>query len=83
LPDIILAGNYYSNNIHAGRYDADYGTVLVNKGKGEFSCENINGLIVRGEVRHIKPIKIGKQFAYILAKNNSNTEVIKFATPIK
>ena len=28
LPDIILAGNYYSNNIHAGRYDADYGTVF-------------------------------------------------------
>jgi enediyne biosynthesis protein E4 len=27
-----------------GRYDADFGTVLVNKGNGNFICENINGL---------------------------------------
>jgi hypothetical protein len=31
LPDILLVGNYYDNNIQMGRYDADFGTVLVNK----------------------------------------------------
>jgi enediyne biosynthesis protein E4 len=79
LPDIILAGNYYSNNIHAGRYDADYGTVLVNKGKGNFSCENLNGFIIKGEVRHIQKIKVGNQLAYIMAKNNDSLTVLKFA----
>ncbi len=79
LPDILLAGNYYSNNIHAGRYDADYGTVLVNKGKGKFSCENLNGIIMKGEVRHIKQIKISSQTAYVLAKNNDSVTVLKFA----
>ena len=59
------------------------GLFLVNKGKGNFSCENLNGLIIKGEVRHIRPIKIGKEFAYILAKNNSNTEVIKFVPLLK
>ncbi len=38
LPDILLMGNYYENNIEMGRYDADFGTILINKGKGEFSC---------------------------------------------
>jgi enediyne biosynthesis protein E4 len=79
LPDIILAGNYHSNNIHSGRYDADYGTVLVNKGKGSFSCENLNGLIVKGEVRYIQKVKIGNELAYILAKNNDSLTVLKFA----
>jgi enediyne biosynthesis protein E4 len=83
LPDIILAGNYYSNNIHAGRYDADYGTVLLNKGMGNFSCENLNGLILKGEVRSIKPIKIGNNAAHIVAKNNDSVLVIKFANYIK
>jgi enediyne biosynthesis protein E4 len=79
LPDIILAGNYYSSNIHAGRYDSDYGTVLVNKGKGNFSCENLNGIILKGEVRHIRQIKIGNETAYIMAKNNDSTVVLKFS----
>jgi enediyne biosynthesis protein E4 len=83
LPDVILAGNYYSNNIHAGRYDADYGTVLVNKGKGSFSCENLNEVIVKGEVRHIQKIKIGNELAYILAKNNDSIIVSKFTPPNK
>jgi len=81
LPDIILAGNYYGNNIHAGRYDGDFGTVLVNKGKGTFSCETLNGVIVKGEVRHIRRVKIGNQLAYILAKNNDNAVVLKFTDP--
>ena len=29
LPDILLGGNYYDNNIQMGRYDADYGTILI------------------------------------------------------
>lgn len=79
LPDIILAGNYYSNNIHAGRYDADFGTVLINKGKGNFACANFNGPVIKGEVRHIRPISIGKQMAYILAKNNEALQVVQFS----
>ncbi len=79
LPDIILSGNYYSNTIHTGRYDADYGTILMNKGNGKFACENLNGVIVKGEVRHIRRIKIGGQTAYILAKNNDHALVLKFS----
>ena len=78
LPDILLVGNYYDNNIEMGRYDADFGTILINKGNGVFSCETINGLSIKGQVRHIKPINIGKQQAYIIARNSDSAMVIKF-----
>ncbi|MFI5188470.1 MAG: hypothetical protein ACHQF0_17190, partial [Chitinophagales bacterium] len=78
LPDILLGGNYYENNIQMGRYDADFGTVLVNKGDGNFNCENINGLQVKGQVRHIKKITIAGKEAFILGRNNDSTIVIKY-----
>ncbi|MEO6328350.1 MAG: VCBS repeat-containing protein, partial [Ginsengibacter sp.] len=79
LPDILMMGNYYDNNIEMGRYDADFGTILINKNKGVFACETINGLAIKGQVRHIKPVNIGRQQAFILACNNDSAKVIKFA----
>jgi hypothetical protein len=78
LPDILVVGNFYDNNIQMGRNDADFGTILLNKGKGKFVCENINGLAIKGQVKHIKKIMIGKEQAYILARNNDSLMVIKF-----
>ncbi|MEJ7675969.1 MAG: VCBS repeat-containing protein [Chitinophagaceae bacterium] len=54
LPDILLFGNFYDNNIQMGRNDADFGMVLINRGNGKFDCESINGLQVKGQVRHVK-----------------------------
>ncbi len=48
LPDILLVGNYYENNIQMGRYDADFGTLLLNQGNGKFTAENLNGLADKG-----------------------------------
>lgn len=78
LPDILLVGNFYKNNIEMGRYDADYGTVLINRGKGSFAAKTINGVVLKGQSRHIRPIKIGQQQAYIVAKNNDSVMVIKY-----
>lgn len=83
LPDILLAGNYYENNIQMGRNDADFGTILVNKGGGTFEAESINGLEIKGQVRHIEKINIGRKEAFILARNNDSTMVIQFKEPIK
>src|SRR6185369_16658149 len=78
LPDILLLGNYYDNNIEMGRYDADFGTILINNGKRAFTCSGINGLSIKGQVRHIKPINIGKQQAYVFVRNGDSANVIKF-----
>ena len=65
LPDILMVGNFYDNNIQMGRNDADFGTILINKGNGQFECGNINGLQIKGQVSHIKKIKIGKARKHI------------------
>ena len=80
LPDILLMGNYYENNIEMGRYDADYGTVLINKGNGKFAAEVLNGIAIKGQVRHIANVKIGKKEAFILGRNNDSARVIIFKT---
>ena len=83
LPDILIAGNYYDNNIQMGRYDADFGTILLNKGNGNFIAENINGLQIKGQVRYIRKIMINKRKALILARNSDSTMVIQFSAAAK
>jgi hypothetical protein len=61
-----------------GRYDADFGTILLNKGKGIFTAENLNGLSLKGESRHIRKIKIQGIASFIIAKNNDSTQLIQF-----
>ncbi len=77
LPDILLVGNYYDNNTELGRNDADFGTVLINKGNNNFFCETLNGLAIKGQARRIKKISIKNKQAYIIARNNGSTLVIK------
>lgn len=76
LPDLLLAANFYDNNIEMGRYDADHGSILINKGNGRFDYSTINGLQVNGQVRHIRPININGRQAYLLARNNDSVKVI-------
>ena len=78
LPDVLLVGNYYENNIQMGRYDADYATLLINHGNAKFSTETLNGPQIRGQVRHIKKLNVGGREAFILARNNDSTLVIQF-----
>jgi enediyne biosynthesis protein E4 len=81
LPDILLFGNYYDNNIQMGRYDADFGTLLLNGGHDSLTAVPLNGLAIKGQVRHIRKITIGGKEAYVLVKNNDSARVIRFMTP--
>jgi len=78
LPDVLLVGNFYDNNIEMGRYDADYGTLLINRGNDKFTCEPVNGVVIKGQTRHIKELHIQNQPAYILARNNDSAIIIGF-----
>ena len=77
LPDIILGGNYYSNNIPLGRYDADFGSLLINKGQGSFDYQELNGTRMKGEIRHLQKIMLvtGVE-AFIVAQNNDSLKLI-------
>ena len=78
LPDVLLAGNFYENNIELGRYDADFGTLLINKGSGNFVCSDLNGQAIKGQVRKMKPVNINQKTAIVVARNNDSTLVLRF-----
>ncbi len=78
LPDILLFGNYDENNIEMGRYDADFGTLLINKGHHQFAAQSLNGLQVEGEVREMKSISVADKPAFILSRNNDSAMIIQF-----
>jgi hypothetical protein len=77
-PDIWLVGNYFSNAVEIGRADADIGTLLLNAGSGNFTTSTLNGAVLRGEVRRIRPVLIQNKPAYLLVKNNDTTQIIRF-----
>ena len=74
----MLVGNYYENNIEMGRYDADYGSLLINNGKGGFDYKTLNGVAIKGQSRRIQKLKIGKREGFVIARNNDSAVVISF-----
>ena len=73
LPDIFMVGNFYANNIQMGRYDADYGTILINKGKGQFEFSQLNGVTIKGEARHVRKTTLASGItAFIIARNDDS-----------
>ena len=77
-PDILLGGNFYDNNIQLGKLDADFGTILINQGKGDFTNESLNGLVIKGQIRKISKIILKTKTAFVLAMNNDSLRVIQF-----
>ena len=75
--DIILAGNYYENNIELGRYDADYGSVLI-KSSGGLSQANSISLGFDGQVQIIELIHVGEKECYLIAFNDAPLKLITF-----
>ncbi|MEO5891914.1 MAG: VCBS repeat-containing protein, partial [Ferruginibacter sp.] len=71
--DIITAGNFYGVLPYEGRYDAGYGTLLLGEGNSSFSAPPFlqSGLMLPGEVRDIKKIKlVNKGDCLLVAINN-------------
>jgi len=75
LPDILIGANFYRCNIQMGRYDADYGTILINKGKGNFVVDEKYNLSITGEIKSIKTIKIGGKDKVLISRNNEKVLV--------
>lgn len=71
-PDILLGGNFYSVSTYQGRYDASYGVILLNEGKGNWKTmlPTETGFLLDGEIRHIKPIRTAEGISYAVIRNN-------------
>ena len=59
-----------------GRYDADFGTVLINQGNCNFLPTLLNGLQIKGQVKKLKKIKLKNSDAIIAARNDDKLVVI-------
>ena len=76
--DLVLGGNFYESKPEVGIYDASYGSLLKGDGKGGFAVvnEQQTGLHVQGAVRDIKTIRAAGKQLLIIAKNNTNPEIL-------
>ncbi|WKN32884.1 VCBS repeat-containing protein [Porifericola rhodea] len=79
LEDLLLGGNFYEVNIERGRYDASYGTVLINKGDHTYQClpNYKSGIYIEGQIRDIQPIVINGEVVIAYVRNNSSIVFIK------
>ena len=82
IPDILLGGNLFEVKPEVGRYDANYGTLLIGNGDGTFkSIPNSNtGLFIEGQVRDIVPFTMKSEQLFLIAKNNDRVQVLKMNT---
>jgi ASPIC and UnbV./FG-GAP repeat. len=75
--DLVLGGNRSGYPPQFGKLDASYGDVLMNDGKGAFTCltSRQTGLMVPGEVRDIALLP-GKNRRHILFLRNNDYPVL-------
>ena len=74
IPDIITGGNFYGVTPYEGRYDGNWGDILLGKkdGHSKWLSPVKSGWLVRGEVRDIKKLKTDRGFIYAVARNNDS-----------
>ena len=71
--DLVLAGNMFNTEVETSAADANYGTLLLGDGKGNYVDLPLeeSGFYAPGDVRNIKMIDIKNQKLILIANNNS------------
>jgi len=70
LNDIISGGNFYGVLPFEGRYDANWGDMLINKKNSfEWLSPVKSGWLIRGEVRDIKKLKTAEGYLFAVGRN--------------
>ncbi|TAF46560.1 MAG: hypothetical protein EAZ51_01070 [Sphingobacteriales bacterium] len=74
IPDMFLGGNFYGLKPEVGRYDACYGLTFLGTKNHSFTYKNPtqSGLLVTGEVRDVKEIKLKNKSFLLLSRNNDS-----------
>ncbi|GAB3033785.1 VCBS repeat-containing protein [Spirosoma pulveris] len=77
--DILGGGNFYGVSTYQGRYDAGYGLVLRNDGKGNFAALSPvdSGFLLNGEIRDIRPVRSGQSVRILVTRNDAGMQVFK------
>jgi hypothetical protein len=77
---VLTGGNFSGTLPYEGKYDADYGDVMLLNNKKELinTSAVTSGFLLRGEVRDIKTIKTAKGIIYVVAINNKPLRFFKW-----
>lgn len=72
--DLFMAGNFYGLKPQTGRFDAGYGTTLINQGENRFSYlkPKESGLFIKGEARDMATIKLANGDNCIIVSMNND-----------
>jgi hypothetical protein len=78
--DFILAGNNSWTRISFGHLTASHGMLFLGDGKGNFTYvpQRMSGLRIRGDVRSMSVIPVGKTQEVIFGINDAETKVVSF-----
>jgi hypothetical protein len=81
--DILVGGNFYESKPEAGIYDASYGLLLKGDGQGNFRSLKAqqSGISIRGAIRDIIPLTIGRKKVILYAANNSSIKILGYSNP--
>jgi hypothetical protein len=73
-PDILLLGNNDHTRLRIGKMDSNFGTVILNDGKGNFRYAGYRetGLLVAGDVKDACIIGVGTEQYLLIGINNSD-----------
>jgi hypothetical protein len=80
--DLLLAGNAFGVPPVFGRYDASYGLILHGAGGGRFEAIDLakSGLVLDGQVRHIKAVRRPNGGNLIVvARNDDRLQVLRMS----
>ncbi|HWK03446.1 MAG TPA: hypothetical protein VNS58_07435, partial [Puia sp.] len=75
--DLLLGGNFYQSKPEVGIYDGSYGLLLKGDGKGDFKAvdEKQSGLLIKGAVRDMGWVKVGKKQLLVVPLNNDTVRI--------
>lgn len=78
--DLLLAGNLHAAKPQVGKYDANYGILLLGDGKGNFTeiDKAVGGLDIVGEVRDLQLIEQDGETLLLVAMNDEAVRAFKF-----
>ncbi len=78
--DVLLGGNFYQAKPETGIHDAGYGLLLRGNGQGQFEPVSAreSGFLVKGAIRDLTRIRIGRKPMVLVARNNDTLQLFEW-----
>jgi len=81
LMDFICGGNFYGSEVETVRYDSNFGSIVINKGNGNFETLSLeaSGLVLNSDVRDLETVTIQNEEYLLVTSNNDEVRSYKFS----